>query len=337
MKILMIIDSLELNGGSSMFLEMISGLRKYYPEHTVIPLVVSKTGHYGRKSLVSRNLAESYGSEIPSFTYEGFGASGILKGIDVIAHHRLQCTRPLRVDIPYVVINHTVQSSHRMSNFSHADQIISVCDYVNQLTSIHIKSKTILNGVENDYIKDIPPAGLKGKFRSGRCHRLVEGKLDPRSWSRLDRLGVKGHAHYMIGPSLGREAKTIMKKFPFVNHLGTIFDRQRKMSLIKDFHVYFYDTNIKEGASIAMLESLACGVPILCRPLGGNREIVRHKVNGYLFDDPNQAIEYLRSLYNDKDKLAKLRNSTVQDFNKRLHIKHMLAKYMRVFEKVTRS
>ncbi|NIQ04994.1 MAG: glycosyltransferase family 4 protein, partial [Candidatus Korarchaeota archaeon] len=36
----------------------------------------------------------------------------------------------------------------------------------------------------------------------------------------------------------------------------------------------------REGHSMFALESMACGVPLIATAIGGNREIVRHGVNG---------------------------------------------------------
>ena len=74
MKIVQIIDSLELNGGSTMFLELVSGMRKYWPQHDVTPCVVSKTGKYGRRALVNDSLPSSYGiADLQTFSYDTFG------------------------------------------------------------------------------------------------------------------------------------------------------------------------------------------------------------------------------------------------------------------------
>ena len=51
MEVINIIDSLELNGGSTTFLEMVAGMQKYW-EHDIKSYVVSKTGKFGRKGLI---------------------------------------------------------------------------------------------------------------------------------------------------------------------------------------------------------------------------------------------------------------------------------------------
>ncbi len=328
----MIIDSMELNGGSSMFLEMLLGLRKYYPECEVTPMVVSKTGFYGREDRTDDDLMESYGATVPSIDYDQFDAqkSKICKN-SIVVHHRLGCTRALEVPAPYVVINHTVQSPHRMEQYVHADVIVSVCDFIRRLTRKHCRSKVILNGVDNEYIKKIKPAELKGKFNTGRCHRLAGSKFNKKSLVVLEGLEVSKHRHYLIGPTdYGSKA---FAKFKKTEYLGPIFNRQRKMSIIKALDVYFYDADMQEGASIAILEALAAGVPVFCRPRGGNVELVINKVNGFHFTKYSEVKKLLMKFAKKRDKLEELKKKVQQDFDSRLHIRHMLAKYMKIFRR----
>ena len=220
-----------------------------------------------------------------------------------------------------------------MKNFTHADKVISVCAYISKLTkSRYVKSKVILNGVENDYISSIKNANLPGKFKTGRCHRLCGSKFSRKSLDFLESLNFKGHKHYLIGPSGGDHKR--YAKYSDVVYMGPIFNRQRKMSIIKDFDVYFYDARMKEGASIAILESLACGVPVLCCPFGGNLEIVKHGVNGYFISDNRDAKKILSRLRKNPQKLALLKEQTLKDFDERLHIRHMLARYMKIFKRL---
>jgi glycosyltransferase involved in cell wall biosynthesis len=104
--------------------------------------------------------------------------------------------------------------------------------------------------------------------------------------------------------------------------------------MIKAFDVYFYDTFIKEGASVAILEALACGVPVMCKPLGGNMELVKHGVNGFLYHDYAEAQRFLKMLASDRGRLVALKQSTQTDFANRLHIKRLVKEYTREFGNV---
>lgn len=329
MKLLMIIDSLELNGGSTMFMEMYNGFRKYYPEIEISPLVVSKTGKYGRSELTHQSMMASYGVQIPSISYENFEkrSSQFYDKNTIILHHRLQCTYPLRVKCPYIVINHTVQSPERMKKFNKSNLIISVCNYVRAVTS-QVKSAVILNGVENDYIESVPSEKLEGDFKTGRCQRLGSSKFSEESLKQIENWPINNHRHYLMGPWGGSSVSTRLKKYPSVTHLGSVFDRHKKIAVLKSLNLYYYDSTLKEGASIAILEALACGIPVFCNPCGGTPELVIDELNGYHIRGPEFTKELIVRLSKDSELLNNLKKKTIEDFNNRLHIKHMLEKYM---------
>lgn len=331
MKLLLIIDSLELNGGSSMFLEMVTALRRYYPECKTETLVVSKTGYYGRARITDNQLMGSYGVFVPCMSYEDFDK--VKKKIckppgTIVVHHRLGCTRPLKVKCPYVVINHTIEYPHRMKKFRHAQAHISVCEHVRRLTNGYYPSEVILNGVENDYISDIPAANLAGKFKTGRCHRLTPSKFNRRSLDFLEQIGVKDHYHYLIGPA--PDHGRAFKQYPSTKYLGAVFDRKKKIGLIKALDVYFYDSRLKEGASIAILEALACGVPVVCRARGGNKELIQDGVNGFFIEDPESTRVLLKRL-SKPEFLNEMKEKVRKDFDSRLHIRHRMSEYMNMF------
>jgi len=324
MRILVVIDSLELNGGSSMFLEMTAAFRKYYPEHKTVPLVVSKTGKYGRRNLISNDLARTYGCEkIPSMKYESFNdrINEFIDSDTILFHNRLECTKPLQVKCPYIVINHTVQQPKRMAKFRHANAVISVCENIQKMTKRAVPSKVVLNGIENDYIEDIEPCELAGDFITGRCHRLRGNKFRNQSVDFLNKIGIKGHKHYIIGDHKKQWIQDI--KF-----MGIIFDRNKKVSIIKGFDVYFYDTFIREGASVAILEALCSDIPVVCKPLGGNSELIINGRNGFLYNCYEQAKKIMIELSENPDKLRHIKQQVQKDFNDRLHIKHMIKKYL---------
>jgi len=241
-------------------------------------------------------------------------------------------------NIKYVLLNHTWHSLAKVSSFDRCDLYISVCNFLKE----HVKWQyfidssriiVILNGIENDYIKDLPSAKLKGKFKTGRCHRLVRTKFNPDSLHWMDKNFAKtipGFAHYIIGNS--RHAKTYCKRSKICKYYGIIGDRNTKMSIIKDLDLYFYETFQHEGASIALLEALAAGVPVLCNKYGGNSELIQKNINGVLCRDRKQMGAWLEKISKEKHILDEWKQNVVKDFDDRLHVRHAACKYMQVFE-----
>jgi glycosyltransferase involved in cell wall biosynthesis len=220
---------------------------------------------------------------------------------------------------------------------------VSVCKHLHKKgrTPGHVHNSrrlVILNGVENDYIDDIEPAGLEGKFKTGRCHRLVASKFkaDTIDWFDKLRAGpMPGVKYHIIGAH--NKARMRARQSASTRFFGTITQRDKKMAIIKDLDVYFYETFQDEGASIAMLEALACGVPVLCKALGGCAELVTSGVNGYILKQRSDFRDKLVYLYEHPEVLDKLRKKTLQDFQERLHVRHTAAKYMQLCEALLKS
>ena len=49
-----------------------------------------------------------------------------------------------------------------------------------------------------------------------------------------------------------------------------------------------------EAFSLSILESLFCGVPVITTNVGGNKEIIKNEVNGFLFEVKN--VKELKSI-----------------------------------------
>ena len=64
-----------------------------------------------------------------------------------------------------------------------------------------------------------------------------------------------------------------------------------------------------EGLSLALLEALACGLPVIATSVGGNPEVIRHLETGWLTppDDPPALTEAIVTLLEDEKLQSKLR------------------------------
>lgn len=335
-----VIESLGMGGGQTMMMELVKALDKYYPDHIHNIVCCPHPGH----QKCNKGLFTSYGVAPAVMRDKELGRFLMHGEINIVLQHRLAVSKCLKSIIPsnvkYIVMNHTYHQLNRLSNFVKCDAYVSVCKYLHGATrwsrAIHPeRTITILNGVENDYLSDIESAVLEGEFKTGRCHRLVSNKfrVDSLKWMEGKvQKHIPGHRHYLMGHSA--EAKKICKKSKSCNYLGVTIDRAKKMSVLKSLDLYFYETYGHEGASIAILESLACGVPVLCRNFGGNGELIKNGVNGYVIDTRGEYLAKMMDLSQNKDKLSELKASTLEDFNARLHVKHTAAKYMQLFEKI---
>lgn len=332
-----VIESLGMGGGQTMMMELIRGLDKHY-EGQILNLVACPRATHSK---YKKALYQSYGITPNVMREKELSRFVANHNIQIVVQHRLAVSKCLKPLIPsaakYIVMNHTYHQLPRLANIIKADLYVSVCNYLCGETKwaqfIHPSRRlVILNGVENDYISDIKPHELEGEFKTGRCHRLVANKFRADSIPWIDknvRKAIPGHRHYLLGHNA--EAKKKCKKSKSCRYFGTVADRHKKMSILKSLDLYFYETFGQEGASIAILESLACGVPVLCRNFGGNKELVKDGVNGYVLKDREEFLLRMKDLQ-DRDKLEALKESTKNDFDRRLHVRHTASKYMQLFE-----
>lgn len=334
-----VIESLGLGGAQTMMSELVSSLNKYYGDYCD-NIVVALNSNKTQKCM--KGLYNSYGFLPFQCLYKDLKQFCLDHSINIVVHHRVCQSRCIKKCLPdhvkYILVNHTVNRLPLMSTFKLCDAYISVCKYLNNKTrwshNIHSSRRLIiLNGIENDYVQGLESPELKGLFKTGRCHVLRGGKFSENSLKFLGRdmpVHIPGFHHHLIG-SL-RNDKLIRNNFEGITYHGAILDRHKKMSIIKNFDVYFYETSSDEGASIAVLEALGCGVPVICRPFGGTPELIRNGVNGFMVSDRNLFKNKMIELYQNPRHLAEMKQRTLEDFNNRLHIKYTACKYMQVFE-----
>lgn len=320
-QIYQIIDSLELNGGSTMFLEIVAAMQEYLVGYTIVPFVVSKTGYLGRSHLVNTDLSSSYGIDISVTNYESFASIAKASRDAVVFHHVLGHTKNIQFDnsCKYFIVNHTVTNMHRLSNFKN-DGIISVCNYfANSLKRrTGLNSFVILNGCKDYYESR---KAKNEKFVIGCCQRVVPSKFNTKG-----RKLPLNCVRHVVGP-----CSVSIRTVKDCHFFGPIFDKKEKIKIIGNFDVYLHDTLSPEGASMALLEALSLGIPVLARSVGGGtNELIKHGVNGYFFNTEKDLFGILQKLSTSTDRLMALQKSTRKDFLSRLHIKHTVDKYEKI-------
>jgi L-malate glycosyltransferase len=77
-------------------------------------------------------------------------------------------------------------------------------------------------------------------------------------------------------------------------------------------------TSETEGFSNSILEYLAAGLPVVCTNSGGNTEIIRNGINGYLVEqnEPEQFANAIIKLLLDRNKVSVIKNNNLEIINK---------------------
>lgn len=113
-----------------------------------------------------------------------------------------------------------------------------------------------------------------------------------------------------------------------VEYLGEV-DAAGKRELLASAAALLNPIEWAEPFGMAMLESLACGTPVVGCPQGAAPEIVEHAVTGFLGSSDAELIDGLRSL----DQID--RGICREHVARRFSVEQMVEGYLRVYEKKT--
>lgn len=118
----------------------------------------------------------------------------------------------------------------------------------------------------------------------------------------------------LIGPILDKElGKKITEKIEdkeWVEYLGE-FSHQDTQRLILESNIVV-NSSISEGMPSALLEAQQLGKPILARDIVGNRSVVSHGIDGFLFKNSKEFENYATRLVEDSDLREQMRLSALE-------------------------
>lgn len=134
------------------------------------------------------------------------------------------------------------------------------------------------------------PAGL----------RPVKGVLE--LLEMFDQVTAKDSSAHLAfcGPILdknyGKHFLTALKKRPWASYLGSI-PLQAMASAMRGADVILNNSQT-EGLANTLLEAATLGIPILAREIPGNAAVVRHNINGLLYNNETDFARYALQLLN---------------------------------------
>ena len=93
--------------------------------------------------------------------------------------------------------------------------------------------------------------------------------------------------------------------------------------------------SLQENLSNAIMESLACGTPVVAFDIGGNSDMIEHQKNGYLAqpfntDDLADGIEWLLNAANYQQLCDNARNKVLTHFDSQIVAKQYIALYKEI-------
>jgi len=119
-----------------------------------------------------------------------------------------------------------------------------------------------------------------------------------------------------------------------VYFLGYIEDEKKQQVIYNAADLTLVPSH-QENLSLVIMESLSCGTPVVAFDIGGNKDMIEHKRNGYLaqpfsIEDLKEGVEWV--LYNDNyEKLSyNARQKVLNEFDSKIVVK----KYIKLYQEV---
>jgi len=94
--------------------------------------------------------------------------------------------------------------------------------------------------------------------------------------------------------------------------------------------------SVAEGFSVAILEALSCGVPVIASRVGGATDVIQHQKNGWIVepDDKTQLLEAVLALFGDDSLRHELSQAGRQTIMETYHLSAIADVQRKLFEKV---
>lgn len=119
-----------------------------------------------------------------------------------------------------------------------------------------------------------------------------------------------------------------------IRYINYIDDKELLAKYYSASDIFLF-TSLAENFPLVILEAMACGLPVVSFDVGGVKEALIHKKNGYIakykdIDDLINGIEYVLNL-NDNE-ILKISDFSIKGVQDNFTIKKMVNQYMELYK-----
>jgi glycosyltransferase involved in cell wall biosynthesis len=218
------------------------------------------------------------------------------RGDKVLVLHRAMRTpviKMIRAMAPFgyriVVVSHTLSPSASSNHFGNCDLVIAVSCKMGEILSS--SNPTSRLEIVHNFSEDTEVRWNhreKDSIIFGRVNSLNKIKHSARfiSWFKSADFSAPATLRYVGSGGLLEDAKKCYEKASGLNKidfLGWFEGRDRVLEEMSSWDAMLYHINEPEGTSMAVIDAMAIGMPIITSDLPGNNEMIVHRKNGMLF------------------------------------------------------
>ena len=97
------------------------------------------------------------------------------------------------------------------------------------------------------------------------------------------------------------EYKTLAKQLDVENQIIFAGYRNDVAEFYKSADVFVFPS-YQEGLPVALMEAMACGLPVICSNIRGNTDLIENGVSGMLAgNDPDSVADAILTMYRDEN------------------------------------
>lgn len=127
----------------------------------------------------------------------------------------------------------------------------------------------------------------------------------------------------------------LAEKFGIIKYLNFMGSRSDVEYILKasDVSVLCSAKFHGEGISNSILESLACGTPVIATDNGGTKEIIENNSNGFLIEcgDAEKLAEKIEFLYKNKETLTKFAEAGKKTIKEKFSLENLVSNYSNLY------
>lgn len=187
------------------------------------------------------------------------------------------------------------------------------------------KSELVRNGISSDKVSTFYKPNTNKKLTIGIVARITYA----RNPSLFNKIALKFPQYDFIWIGDGELREELTAKNIKVS--GWVSNQEKIYQMINNLDIVL-QTSLWEGLPIALLESSALKKPIIATNIIGNKDIITHNYNGFLFTNIDEIEPYFTALKDDQFRLEMGNNSLKvckEKFDNKINLEGLLKIYLK--------